>query len=143
MPIFVSMFLTLLFSIGSGQTAHLNVLAVPTPPATAATLAAPALTKKGICDITLTFFDGQSNQLKTNEVWINPGSSSSLSMSWPFGQKFIRGSTFLYGEVMLMADSDASCQISPSMEITQDLDGSVEVLLPLQTLLASAVASGG
>ncbi len=30
---FLSMFLTLLFSIGSGQTAHLNVLAVPAPAA--------------------------------------------------------------------------------------------------------------
>ena len=140
MPAFVSMFLTLLFSIGSGQTAHLNVLAVPTPPAKLSM--APALAKKGICDITMTFFDGQSDQLKTNEVWINPGSSSSLAISWPFGQKFIRGSTFLYGEVALMADSDASCQINPSMEITQDLDGSVEVVLPLQSPSCGSGSAG-
>ena len=138
---FLSMFLTLLFSIGSGQTAHLNVLAVPAPAATSKA-AAPALSFKGICDITLTFFDSQSNQLKTTEVHINPGSSASLAISWPFGQKFIKGSAFVYGEVALLADSDASCQINPSMEITQDVDGSVEVLLPLQPRFASLTALG-
>ena len=125
-------FLSLIFSFGYSQTAQMNVLALPTPAASPSMTAAPALTSKGICDITLIFFDGQSNQLKTNEVWINPGSSTSLSLSWPAAQKLSKGSSLFYGQVQLMNDSDQSCQITGSLEITQTLDGSVESLVPLQ-----------
>ena len=80
----INAILTVLFSLGFGQTANLDVLAVSAPTAVASNSARAQLKQsKGICDITLTFFDGQSNQLKTNEVWINPGSSASLSLSSP------------------------------------------------------------
>jgi len=74
----INAILTVLFSLGLGQTANLDVLAVTVPTAVVGSAAQAQLQSKGICDITLTFFDGQSNQLKTNEVWINPGSSASL-----------------------------------------------------------------
>ena len=125
-------FLSLIFSFGYGQTAQMNVLAIPTPAASPSITAPPALAVAGICDITLTFFDGQSNQLKTKEVSINPGSSTSLSMSWPVAQKLSKAKPLFYGQVQLLADSDPSCQISGSLEITQTLDGSVESLVPMQ-----------
>jgi len=128
------MFLSLLFSFGAGQTAHLNVLAVPTPAATSVTAPMAQIAKKptGICDITLSFFDGQSNQLKTSEVWINPGGSTTLALPWPGGARFVSAGTGLfYGEVVLGSDSDPSCQILPSLDLT-NFDGSSTVVVPLQ-----------
>jgi hypothetical protein len=131
-----NLFLTLLFSLGFGQTAHLNVLAVPVPAAMASP--APPMTgpaanfavkPKGICDITLSFFDGQSNQLATNEVWINPGSSASISL--PSFRIPNKGDGLAYGEAQLLPDSDPSCQITSSLDITGP-DGNTTVLMPLQ-----------
>jgi hypothetical protein len=115
MAVIGNLFLTLLFSLGVMQVAQLNVLAVPVPAASSGTpTTGTQLAVKGICDITLSFFDGQSNQLKTNEVWINPGSSASLSVP-PFIKHSNPG--LIYGEVQLMPDSDPSCRIIPSLEL--------------------------
>ncbi len=119
--------LTVLFSLGFGQTANLDVLAVSAPTAVASNSARAQLQSKGICDITLTFFDGQSNQLKTNEVWINPGSSASLSLS---SLEIPKRKGLVYGEVELLSDSDPSCGIKPSLDIT-NADGNTTVLIPL------------
>ncbi len=126
MSVFLSMFLSGLFALGSGQVAYLNVLAVPVP----AAMGAPALATAGICDITLSFFDGQSNQLESNEVWINPGSSSSLALPAKDSKMPGKGQAMAYGEVQLMADSDPSCEIVPSLDLT-DPNGRTTVLIPL------------
>jgi len=129
MPIAViNAILTVLFSLGFGQTANLDVLAVSAPTAVAANTAQIKIKPKGICDITLTFFDGQSNQLKTNEVWINPGSSASLSL--PSSKIPAKGDGLAYGEVDLLSDSDPSCAIRPSLDIAGP-DGNTTVLIPL------------
>lgn len=133
MPVAIATsFLTLLFSLGFGQTAYLNVLAQSAATTTLPD-AAPALrSTMGICDVTLTFFDGQSNQLKTKEVWINPGSSTALSIPPAGGPTAVRGTGLLYGEVALLSDSDSTCTLIPSLEITGP-DGNTKVLLPLET----------
>lgn len=130
MPIAViNAILTVLFSLGFGQTANLDVLAVTAPTAVTADSAQAKLkTAKGICDITLTFFDGQSNQLMTNEVWINPGSSASLSL--PSSKIPRKGDGLAYGEVDLLTDSDPSCAIKPSLDIAGPA-GETTVLIPL------------
>jgi hypothetical protein len=137
MPTALNALFTVLFSLGLGQVAHLNVLATSAP--TSTTDAAPALSSpRGICDITLTFFDGQSNQLATKEVWINPGSSASFSVP-PIGGRVAFPSLLFYGEAQLMTDSDSSCQISASLDITGP-GGDTTVLLPLQGSRPLAVA---
>jgi hypothetical protein len=122
----LNLFLTALFGLANGQTAYLNVLAVPAPP-TAALLRTPP---PGICDITLAFFDGQSNMLKSRQVMINPGSSASLPLGTGDLGAHGKGRTMVYGEVQLMSDSDPSCQLINSLEVT-DPNGRTEVLIPL------------
>jgi hypothetical protein len=121
----IALFLSLLFSIGPFQSAQLNVLAVPT------SVSGPATTRSapGICDVTLSFFDGQSNLLKTEEVWINPGGSATLGL--PLPQQQSRGPALFYGEVTLNGDSDSSCQLLPDLEVSNQNGGGAKVLVPL------------
>jgi hypothetical protein len=83
-----------------------------------------------ICDISLMFFDGQSNMLKSTEVMTNPGGSTSLPLT-PRDIKGLlgKGRPMVYGEVQLMNDSDPSCQIINSLEIV-DPNGRTETLTP-------------
>ena len=122
-----SMFLSLVFSLGLGQTASLNVLAEPTTTAAYAKVSPQLKAPVGICGVIMTFFDSQGNQLNTNEVWINPGSTTSLALSRPRGMK----NNLFYGEVSLDGNSDASCTLLPSLDLT-NADGSAGILLPLQ-----------
>ncbi len=134
-----AIFLSGLFGLGSGQTAYLHALAVPVPPSTV--MSAPALATAGICDITLSFFDGQSNPIESNEVWINPGSSSSLALPEKDLKVPGKGRAVAYAEVLLAKDSDPSCQIAPSLELT-DPSGRTTLLIPLTPgRIAAASAS--
>lgn len=121
----LSMFLTALFALGHGQTAYLNVLAIPLPSATALRTGPPPL-----CDLTLSFFDGQSNLLKSTEVMITPGGSASLSLGSGEIKTTGKGPAMVYGEVALLDDSDTSCQLLNVLQLT-DPNGRTETLTPL------------
>lgn len=127
-----SMFISLAFSLGFGQTANLNVLAVPTP----AAVADVASASSPICGVITSFFDSQGNQLNNNEVWINPGATTTLSQS-P-GRRAFAGNGLFYAEVSLDSNSDLNCQLLPSLDVT-NFDGSTAVLVPFSRGLESAL----
>jgi len=102
------------------------VLAVPVTSSTTA----PALktSGSGICHVTLTFFDGQSNTVKQTDKRINPGQSTFLSLSTDDYRS--GGRQLFYGEVQLDSDSNSSCRLSNSLQIDNSYGGT-EVLIPV------------
>lgn len=122
---FVMTFFSLLFGMTNGQMAYLNVLAIP-PALSAGAPAVPAPT----CDITLSFYDGQSNLIKSSAATISPGASAMLSLSSREVEANGKTRVLVYGQVQLMAGSDSSCQLNGSLELV-DPNGRTETLTPL------------
>ncbi len=122
---FIATFFSLLFGLTNNQTAYLNVLALPVVSASA-----PALSSAPTCDITLLFFDGQSNLIKSTEVIIDPGGSTTYSLTSKEVKSLGKERVLVYGEVGVGSDSDVSCVIQASLELV-DPEGRQESLTPL------------
>jgi hypothetical protein len=122
-------FFSLLFGLTGGETASLNVLALPAVMSNAA----PALRSAGpICHVTLAFYDARGNTVEQTDKWINPGESTSLALS-PINYS---SKQMFYGGVALDSDSDSSCTLSSGLQINNS-SGGIEVLIPLgRTALA-------
>jgi hypothetical protein len=135
MPPLLTILISGLLSLGIGQSAYLTALVTPSQP----TSTAPALTLRGrgSCDIVLSFFDGQSNLLKTNEVWIDPGSSAALKFDLDDlkGKSRGRGPEMIYATLTLNSDPSV-CPLIGTLDIT-DVLGRTTALLPLGRGLAA------
>lgn len=136
-----ALFFSLVFSLGFGQTANLNVLALPAAATSSpASLAYPAYgygtPPAGSCGVIMSFFDGQGNPLNSNETWINPGATTSLPLV--VKRRSLAGGSF-YAEVGLDASSAGDCQLLSALSINNAVGGSA-ALVPLQQSLESFVS---
>jgi hypothetical protein len=122
-----------LVGLGAGQSAYLNVVVSPYRPVgmTFSATSAPALRSTGLCDIVLSFLDGDGNPLKTSEVWIDPGHSASLKLDSDDFKGRRHGRKMFYAEIVNNSSDDGACHAVGTLELT-DPNGRASAVIPLQ-----------